>query len=91
MDEIAKLHEDNCEKVYAIYRQKCSKKRNTNHLKHIKEFLIKSMIPIGLTFRHELRCLAQEHYMLMFEEIFTESQMPLIMHWLNVSRLFILP
>ncbi len=77
MDEIAKLHEDNCEKVYAIYRQKCSKKGNTNHLKHIKEFLIKSMIPIGPTFRHELLGLALEYYMLMLEEIITGSQTPL--------------
>ncbi len=49
------------------------------------------MIPIGLTFRHELLGLALEYYMLTLEEIFTESQTPLIMHWLNVSRLFILP
>ncbi len=61
MDGMAKLHDENCEKVYAV----CFKKIHTNYWK----YLIKNHDTNFLTFRREL--------MGLLEEIFTDSQIPL--------------
>ncbi len=58
---MAKLHNDNCEKGYSMRWRKGSKNVNINRLKYTMEFLIK-MIYCN---------------MLMLEEVFTESEVPL--------------
>ncbi len=51
-------------------------KVNANHLKNIKEVLLKIMIPKGLTFLQELVGLTLEYYMLMVEEISQNPKCP---------------